>query len=56
MMVNLKVQESNIRADVRRQYREEGNTENPYDRGTIQSIIWDSEETRIYIEGMECCE
>ena len=45
--------ESNIRAEVRRQYRAEGNTENPHTRGTIESVIWDSEETRIFIESME---
>ena len=47
------VEETNIRADVRRQYREEGNTENPYLMGTPQSIFWTSEEHRIWIESME---
>ncbi len=42
-----------IRDEVRRQYREEGNTENPHAIGTIQGVIWDSEETRIFIENME---
>ena len=52
-MFTMTPEESNIRADVRRQYREEGNTENPYLSGTPQAIFWTSEEHRIWIESME---
>ena len=52
-MFTMTPEESNIRADVRRQYREEGNTENPYLMGTPQAIFWTSEEHRIWIESME---
>ena len=51
--MNLAVEESNIRYECRTQYRNEGNTDNPYKRGTTKSVIWDSEATRIFIESME---
>jgi hypothetical protein len=46
-------EERSIRDAVRQQYREEGNTENPYLIGTAQAIFWTSEEHRIWIESME---
>ena len=47
------LEERSIRDAVRRQYRDEGNTENPYLFGTPQAIFWTSEEHRIWIESME---
>jgi hypothetical protein len=46
-------EESNIRAEVRTQYRNEGNTENPYPFGSPKALYWESEESRIWIESME---
>ncbi len=51
-MANQAVTESNVRYECRRQYREEGNTDNPYTRGTIESVLWDSESHNIWIESM----
>ena len=46
-------EESNIRAECRRQYRDEGNTDNPYLFGTANALYWESENTRIYLEQLE---
>ena len=45
--------ERKIRRECRVAYREEGNIDCPYDLGTMEALIWASEESRIYIEGME---
>jgi len=47
------LQETETRRLCRVAYREEGNTDNPYKRGTTESIVWDSEATRIYLETLE---
>jgi len=46
-------QERKIRRECRVAYREEGNTDCPYKLGTMESLIWSSEESRIYIESVE---
>ena len=45
--------ERKIRRECREAYRNEGNVDNPHKRGTMEALIWSSEESRIYIEGME---
>lgn len=53
MTTPMSPEESNIRAECRRQYRNEGNTDNPYRIGSPQFLYWDAENTRIQIESME---
>jgi hypothetical protein len=42
--------EGAIREACRRQYREEGNLDNPYEGGTIERLIWTSEAQKIHFE------
>jgi hypothetical protein len=46
-------EESNIRAECRRQYRDEGNTDNPYLPRTPKFLYWDSELTTLEIMKLE---
>lgn len=45
--------ELRIRAECRNKYRDEGNTDSAYKFGTMNALIWESEATRIFKEGME---
>jgi hypothetical protein len=42
--------EGTIREACRRQYREEGNVDNPYEKGTIKRILWSSEAQKIQFD------
>lgn len=47
------LQESIIRSKCRRQYIEEGNMDNPHAKGTMESLVWQAEESKIILESME---
>ena len=45
--------EARIRRECRMRHREEGNTECPYEFGSVDSLIWESEATRMMLEELE---
>ena len=47
------IEVSKIRAECRRQYNADGTLDNPYNRGTLQSLAWGAEALRIEVEGMQ---